>query len=179
MTELEIIESIKKGNNNDFSTLVDSYQNQLSCYLLSKCHNRQDAEDILQETFISAYKYLHSYNPEWKFSTWLFTIAKRLLSKHYKKSENTIYETEPLAITTTEDENLFVENIWITIKATVNKSSFDTLWFYYCEEFSIKEIAQILHCSQSWVKMTLYRSKKKLAKNTEIKSYFEDCYITG
>ena len=55
----------------------------------------------------------------------------------------------------------------------LNQQAFDVLWFYYVEEFSIKEISQILHSSQSWVKMTLFRSKRKLAKNENIYTLFQ------
>ena len=59
----------------------------------------------------------------------------------------------------------------------LNQQAFDVLWFYYVEEFSIKEISQILHSSQSWVKMTLFRSKRKLAKNENIYTLFQQVLI--
>lgn len=178
MKEIELIHSAKNGDVDSFSKLLLLHQGALSCYLLTACKNKHDAEDILQDTFISAYKYLASYNVTWKFKTWLFTIAKRLLYKHYKQKHN---KEEPRFEQQTyiDEGGSHETNIWPIIKKHVSKQSFDVLWFFYSEEFSIKEIAQILHCSQSWVKMSLFRSKKKLGKNTEIQNLFLDLITVG
>ena len=66
------------------------------------------------------------------------------------------------------------DNIWVHIKEILKQDAYDVLWFFYVEQFSIKEIAKILQRSQSWVKISLYRSKKKLLKNEIIQSLSED-----
>ncbi len=172
MQEKQLINEIIAGKCEKFSQLIKSHQQALSCYLLTNTKNKEDAEDILQETFLNAYKYLSSYNPKWKFKSWLFTIARRLLYKYYQQKEMPDF-IQPQYV---EIEDCFIQtnNIWSTVKRIVNQQSFDVLWLFYSEEFSIKEIACILNCSQSRVKMCLYRSRKKLAKNTEVQSYFNE-----
>lgn len=171
--ELKIIRSAQQGNPTSFACLVTTYQNQLHCYLVTKCYNSADAEDITQETFINAYKYIQSYKEEWKFSTWLYTIANRMVKKHndyYIKLENYIVVEEISKI----DEGLIDnKNIWIPIRSLLNSFAFDVIWFYYVEEFNIRETARILRCSQSRIKMSLFRSKRKLANSKDIKFLFQ------
>jgi RNA polymerase sigma-70 factor (ECF subfamily) len=177
MNEQSIIQKAINGDHSCFSQLVSAYQKQLATYLVSRCHNSHDAEDIMQETFINAYKYLHSYKSQWQFSTWLYTIANRLINKH---KQPFFFSNEFLVSeqTTSIDESLKdQQNIWYTIKGVVSNRAFDVLWFFYVEEFTIKEIAQILQSSQSLVKMSLYRSKRKLAKNENIYSLFQQVLI--
>ncbi|VAW44873.1 hypothetical protein MNBD_GAMMA03-1617 [hydrothermal vent metagenome] len=174
MSERILIQQAKSGCQASFSQLIKVYQTRLYQYLLARCQNSYDADDVLQDTFISAYKYLHSYNDNWQFNTWLFTIANRLIKKQHKFSYQ--YDELPTIDTSVELEELSIDenNIWVQIKKVVNSQSYDLLWFFYVEELSIKEIAQILQKSQSWVKIVLYRSKKKLSINSSIIALSKD-----
>ena len=172
--EVTLIRNAQQGNSASFSELVIIYQKQISSYLVTKCYNSNDAEDIMQETFINAYKYIQSYNENWKFSTWLYTIAKRLIKKHndyYNKHKD---YSEPEAIAMIDENVPSKENIWYHIRLILNSFAFDVVWFHYVEEFKIREIAQILGSSQSKVKMSIFRSKRKLAKSKTIQSLFQE-----
>jgi len=183
MNEQRLIQQAQQevANNitGSFSQLVMLYQARLHQYLLARCHSRHDADDVLQETFISAYKYLGSYNSQWQFSTWLFTIANRLI----KKQNNMYNQNDELsAIDQSSELGLIAikqNNIWIQIKKVLAADAYDVLWFFYIEELSLKEIAQILQRSQSWVKISLFRSKKKLASSENIKQLSEDFLMQG
>ncbi len=179
MPEQNLIKRAQDGCHASFSQLVKTHQARLYSYLLARCHNSYDADDILQETFISAYKYLHSYKNKWQFSTWLFTIAKRLITKQHKFTKQ--YDDLSKIDTSVELEELEIDknNIWLQIKAVINSESYDVLWFFYAEELSIKEIAQILQKSQSWVKISLYRAKKKLSINKNIRVLSNDFLMQG
>lgn len=169
MNEKSLIQQAQQGSTNCFSQLVQLYQARLYHYLLARCHNAYDAEDVLQDSFISAYKYIHSYQPEWQFSTWLFTIANRLI----KKQHSQYYQEIPLTLNTIINVERPLEdrdNIWIEIKQILKPAAYDVLWFFYIEQLSIKEIAQIVQHSQSWVKISLFRSKKSLADSQEIQN---------
>ena len=180
MNELILIEKSQLGDTSCFSQLVKLYQVRLFQYLLARCHSSYDAEDIMQETFISAYKYIESYKKHWKFSTWLFTIANRLI----KKQHNIYYRNEEFTVpfqesTSNQIHTIDTNNIWIQIKNILKADAFDVMWFFYIEELTIKEIAQILKHGQSWVKISLFRSKKKLAKSSIIQSLSKDYLIKG
>ena len=179
MNELNLIVKAQSGITSCFSQLVSLYQARLYHYLLARCQSSYDAEDVLQETFISAYKYLNSYKPKWQFSTWLFTIANRLIKKQHKlyyyNSQTIIIEATDEIDSTSIDRN----NVWIQVKNILNSESYDVLWFSYIEQLNIKEIAHIIKRSQSWVKISLFRSKKKLAKNKNIKTLLNDFLLQG
>lgn len=166
MNEQQLIIKAQQGATDCFTQLVSAYQARLFSYLMARCQNRLDAEDVLQETFISAYKYLKSYDAQWQFSTWLFTIARRLLSKlktTYHLTLDALAGNEP----NNEADPFAVDqsNIWRLIKQDLKPNSYDVLWFYYTEQLSIKEIAHIMNQSLSWVKTNLHRSKMKLGNN--------------
>ena len=76
-SELQLIEAAKAGSADAFADLVRSYRERLLRFLLTRCSSLADAEDVLQDTLISAYRYIHSYDPRWRFSTWLYRIAIR------------------------------------------------------------------------------------------------------
>ena len=179
MNEKQIIEDAIKGNKNSFSCLIKTHQARLYQYLLVRCHSVHDAEDVLQDTFINAYKYLYSYNYEWEFSTWLFTIANRLIKRQHKM----YYQDKDLSISAqiTELDKCSIDqsNIWVHIKDVIKSDAYDVLWFYYIEELSIKEISKILQKSISWVKMKMYRSKKKLAVSKKLRTLSKDFLMLG
>jgi len=178
MNEKRLINQAKAGETNCYSQLVSMYQERLYHYLLARCHNSFDAEDVLQDTFINAHKYIQSYQSKWQFSTWLFTIANRLIKKQHDK----YYKNDDLSQTLIDYPNhndFDRNNIWIQIKKILNSEAYDVLWFFYIEELSIKETAHILQRSQSWVKISLFRSKKKLANSKNMKKLSNDFLMQG
>ena len=79
--ELQLIDAAKAGSADAFADLVLRYRDRLLRFLLTRCASYADAEDALQDTLINAYRYLHSYDPRWRFSTWLYRIAIRNAQK--------------------------------------------------------------------------------------------------
>lgn len=174
MDEKQIIIEAQYGDEVSFSRLIKMHQIRLYQYLLVRCHSIHDAEDVLQDTFINAFKYIGSYDSNWKFSTWLFTIANRLIKKHHKM----YYQDKEISTEPQFDElekcSIDRKNIWVIIKSLVKSEAYDVLWFYYVEELTIKEISKILQKSVSWVKMTLLRNKKKLAVSKKLRALSND-----
>jgi len=176
MNEQTLIKQAQNGVTSSFSKLVTLYQTRLYQYLLARCYNSHDADDVLQETFISAFKYIQSYQVKWKFSTWLFTIAKRLIKKQhilYYRPDSSI-DILALRYDNIEVDVIEQNNIWCQVKIILKADAYDVLWFFYVEGLRLNEIAHILQRSQSWVKISLYRSKKKLACNKNMQLIFKD-----
>jgi RNA polymerase sigma-70 factor (ECF subfamily) len=69
------LELLQKGNPEEFSRLVDTYSSKIYRLAIKILNQQQDAEDILQETFLKAYRGLKSFDGRSKISTWLFRIA--------------------------------------------------------------------------------------------------------
>lgn len=175
MTEQQLISQAQQGATHCFSQLVATYQGRLYSYLLARCHNTHDADDVLQETFINAFQYLKSYDCQWQFSTWLFTIARRILSKIKAVYHVAIDAVNPAELVTeTNDLQLDQHNLWRIIKSELKPNQYDLLWFFYMEQASINEIAHIMNQSPSWVKTNLHRCKMKLSNNQELALLLEE-----
>jgi len=142
--ELQLIDAAKAGSAKAFADLVKSYRVRLLRFLLTRCASHADAEDALQDTFIAAYRYLHSYDPRWRFSTWLYRIAIRNAQKI--RQENVVEigdlsdeEDDPLLHCIAASET---ENLWISARRVLNDHVVAATWLRYAEDMSIKDIPQ-------------------------------------
>ena len=86
VTDHRLISEFKAGSMEAMEKIVERYGNQIFTFGLKMCAHLQDAEDIAQETFLSAFRYLDSFREETKLRNWLFKIAARAcLRKRRKK----------------------------------------------------------------------------------------------
>ena len=93
-TDGEIVKLVLSGDIQLFSLLVARYEKFVFSYLLSKYSDVYEIEDVVQETFLKAYRHLSSYDCERKFSNWLITIARNLLFDNRKKNSRNIASTD-------------------------------------------------------------------------------------
>ena len=129
-----------------FIELVTAEQEPLRRFLLSLCRgNRDEAEEIAQETLIKAYLASGGYVERYKFSTWLFKIAYRTFLDHIKRPSHTV---EPLDDRipggTPADEAFRYEALYHAIGQLPERSRAAIL-LYHIEGYSVKEIAVITH----------------------------------
>jgi len=75
LTDIEIIESVKRGNTADFSLLIKRYQDKAFSLLRRLLKNEMDAEEALQDCFLKAYNSLRDFRQDAKFSTWFYRIV--------------------------------------------------------------------------------------------------------
>ena len=75
LSDIEIIESIKRGNAADFSLLVNRYKDKAFSLLKRLLKNEMDAEEVLQDCFLKAFNSLKDFRQEAKFSTWFYRIV--------------------------------------------------------------------------------------------------------
>ena len=91
----EAINLAKTNNQKAFGYLFESFWDYLYSYLLKKTGNEDQAEDIAVRTFAKAFDKIHTFNPSFKFETWLTTISKNIqIDQHRKQnSKNKIDST--------------------------------------------------------------------------------------
>ncbi len=77
MNEQERIAACLRGDGEEFRPIVNEYQGPLTALAMNMLRNRQDAEDICQETLVQAFLHLDRYDPRLSFRNWLFTILYR------------------------------------------------------------------------------------------------------
>jgi len=162
--ELQLVDAAKAGSAKAFAGLVESYRVRLLRFLLTRCASHADAEDALQDTFIAAYRYLHSYDPRWRFSTWLYRIAIRKVQKIRHESVVDIgdlsdEEGDPLLHCIAASDT---ENLWISARRVLKDDVFTATWLRYAEDMSINDISKALDRSDSWTKVNLLRARKAL-----------------
>lgn len=156
----------QRGCRASFAELVERYGVRLFDFLRYKTNSLQDAEDLVQDTFVKAYENIHRYDDSWKFSTWLFTIASRLASSHFRRLRpwRMLEEIESGGI---GPGQMMVKretgkNLW-KMAQDLSKNQYQALWLKYAQNMSIKEIARVMRKSQVNVKVLLYRARLNLA----------------
>jgi RNA polymerase sigma-70 factor, ECF subfamily len=168
-TDAELVCQAQAGSASAFERLVERYQERLFRFLLTRCATRADAEDALQDTFVNAFRYLDSYNPHWRFSTWLYRIAMRNAAKI--ASGHPVLTADVEAEVADDAPGLLQEcireaereNLWITARQLLSDEVFAALWLRYAEDMPVKEISRALGRPQTWTRVSLLRARKRLA----------------
>src|SRR5437868_14430313 len=83
----EVITQVLKGDHQAYAVLVNRYQNYVFTLTLRMIRSREDAEEVAQDVFIKAYKYLADFKGASKFSTWLYTIVNNTCITFLRKKK--------------------------------------------------------------------------------------------
>ncbi len=181
------LEALRAQDRAEFARLVEVYSNAMYRLALKMLNNPQDAEDILQETFLKAYRALPNFDGRSSVSTWLYRIATNealmMLRKHKnivvsidEPDENNEETQEPLEIVDwcclPEGELLSAEGR-AHLESAVEKLP-HTLRVVFLlrdiEGLSTEETSQVLKLSESAVKTRLSRARLRLRE--ELSSYY-------
>jgi RNA polymerase sigma-70 factor (ECF subfamily) len=81
----ELVKKTIRGDDRSFEMIVQKYQNPIINYIGRTLRNYNLALEFTQEVFIKAYKSLHTFNPRYKFKTWLFKIASNHVIDYWRK----------------------------------------------------------------------------------------------
>lgn len=162
--EPKLIEAAKAGSADAFCSLAQLYRERLLRFLLTRCASFADAEDALQDTFIAAFRYIKSYDPRWRFSTWLYRIAIRNAAKLKTGDVAELgdlrdEESDPLKQCIADSET---ENLWVSAKRALSDEVFTAMWLRYAEDMSVNDISTTLDRSVSWTKVNLMRGRRAL-----------------
>jgi RNA polymerase sigma-70 factor (ECF subfamily) len=167
------IEKIINGDTNAFSILVERYKDLVYTLAIRMVKHKEEAEEITQDTFIKAYKSIHKFKGDSKFSTWIYRVAYNTcldaIKKHKKLQSNvpineyTEHEVKAidnaLDIMEAKERSVVIKNC---IEKLPSEDAF-LMTLYYYEELSLDEIADITGLKANNVKVKLFRSRKKLA----------------
>lgn len=149
-----------------FIELVKTEQNTLRCFLLALCcGNKEEADEIAQETLVKAYLSIPSYVEKGKFRSWLFKIAHNTFLNH--KSAAKVYEAlesaETVADSSPADSGFIHQKLYLAL-GTLPPKERSAITLYYLSGYSIKEIARISDNSEEAVKKQLSRGREKLKR---------------
>lgn len=171
-TDEELAREARAGSRRSFEELAARYRRRLFVYLRPRLGSDQDAEDMVQETFLKLYRNIGSYDPAFRFSTWLYTAAGRLAISSYRKKgaapgtvrlEDVPDVADAKAAPTRATE---AAEIWDSARS-LGGNQFRALWLRYGEELTVEEIARALGRSRLAVRMLLHRARTNLMKKTD------------
>lgn len=186
MDEQLCVEQVLRGNTSAFSYFVETYQDMAMTIAYRICGNRQDAEDVVQESFVKAYRNLHSFRAVGKFSSWLYRIVYNTAITHSRtmiwhshqdmdiENASEVAENElELRIEEKDRSKMIAETL-----EKMPQGDALLLTLYYMEDNSVKEIAKITGLNDSNVKVKLFRARKlfkellgkKIGHNVEVQS---------
>ncbi|MBN1532168.1 MAG: RNA polymerase sigma factor [Spirochaetes bacterium] len=100
--DIQVVESVLAGNTDDFSKIVEKYQDRVFRYVFAKLSNYDEAMDVTQEIFIMTLEALASFRRESKFSTWFFSIMINYCKNYHKKRGR--FTSVPLTFSRGEEE---------------------------------------------------------------------------
>ena len=175
----ELVSSAKSGNKKSFDKLYEITHNDVWYNCLSLLKDEENAKDIMQETYITAFLKLDTLNDEQKFCGWITSIAVNKCKNKLKGKVEYQIDDEVLIVETETDELMLPEE-YITkaekrkvllqiMEDTLSFNQYQTVLMFYFDEMSISEIAQGLEISEGTVKSRLNSSRAKM--KTAIEDY--------
>ncbi len=171
LTDEQIIDSIKKGNQADFALLIDRYKDKAFSLLRRIVKNELDAEEILQDCFMKVYNSIDTFRFESKFSTWFYRIVynaglsaiankKRQIEKEMSSVEDHYYLEYEDDRTYAESEN--VKQYVIKLVDKLPPRNALVIILFYIDDMSLKDISEVLDISLVNTKVLLHRSRNIL-----------------
>ncbi len=178
LNDNEIISKVLSGDHQAYAIIVNRYQNYVFTLTLRMIKSREDAEEVAQDVFIKAYKYLSDFRGASKFTTWLYTIVNNTCITFLRKKK--------LDIRSLDNEHVFAtaDNIDSGIRANMveQKSKVamvndaigllgtddaQIITLFYKGEQSLEEIAEILGLETNTAKVRLHRARTRLKEKME------------
>ena len=170
--ESELVQRLKSKTNidNAFKELVTLYKEQLYWHIRNIVKSHDDADDVLQNTFIKVYKNIDSFKGESKLYSWMYRIATNeaitFINKRAKQLQITNEEAQELAINNLASD-VYFEGEAIQLKlqkaiATLPRKQQLVFNMKYFEELKFKDMSDILETSEGALKASYHIAVKKI-----------------
>lgn len=175
--DLKLVLEILKGNIDSFNILVNKYELSILRFIYNNVRDKEAAEDITQEVFITVYNKLYTFNKEYKFSNWLFQIARNkcidYMRKYKRVYEANVEEVEIMSRDISPEQNAefkevkkLVENFIETLNDTDKQI---ILLRYSNEHMTFTDIAEVLSLGESAVKKRYYKTRERFREYRAVK----------
>lgn len=175
MEEIEknIILLCQKKDIGAFSKMYEFYKDKIYNLCLYMTKNQQDAEDIMQDIFLSVWKNIKKFNYQSKFSSWIYQIAvNHCIDKARKNKKVQFYPLSEIKAEGKSPEEIFhqkeIKQILRNAISKLNPKFKIYIILRDKEGFSYEEISKILKVSLNVVKINVHRAREQLAKELEI-----------
>lgn len=171
-SEQDLIHAALAGDRSAAAGLVQAHQASLYSFMLRRCGRPEMAEDVVQEAFVRALTNLHRFDTRFRFSTWLFTIAKRLHCNAVQKCAPS-YDSDLVAFTAAdmqsegdplsvqEDRSRARNDLDLALTRLPETQREIVVLFHQCD-WPIARIAEHYLMPSGTVKSHLHRGRRKL-----------------
>lgn len=168
MEEREIIEGCLAGSPVSSRAMVEAFGNLVLSVALNVLGNRQDAEDVCQETFLQVFRRLGTYDRDRSFKTWLLTIAYRrsldMLRKKRRFSEfSARARFDPALMARGGNPGpADPEPLPSALLKALSPRERTALTLWATEGYTAKDISEVLSCSASTARVYLFNARRKI-----------------
>jgi RNA polymerase sigma-70 factor (ECF subfamily) len=178
-----LVEKAQGGDIDAFSMLYDELLNPIFRFCFFKVSNKETAEDITSDVFLTVWNKLSSYEKteDIQFSSWVFRIAHNKVMDYFRRNRDTLELKEELEIESTsfdevskKVENDFLREELLNALSNIPKSQAESLALKYFSELENNEIAQIMDKSETAVRILQSRGLKTIREYLEVKHQFEE-----
>ena len=178
LNDNEIISQVLNGNQQAYAVLVNRYQNYVFTLCLRIVKGREDAEEVAQDVFIKAYKYLADFRGASKLTTWLYTIVNNTCISFLRKKKLDIHSLDNEKVFEVADSqdsgmraNLVEQKSRISMVneaiGLLNPADAEIITLFYKAEQSLEETAQVLGIEVNAAKVRLHRARTRLKEKME------------
>ena len=176
MHEVELIQSILDGNQQDFKLLIKKYEANVFRTAIGFVHNKQDAEEITQDVFVKVYQSLSSFNNKAAFSTWLYRITVNSSLNYLRKKKRKGFwvslselvqlpskDKQPETIITERSEQTIIQQALDSLPGKQRQAFVLSKY----EELPQRQVADIMQISEGAVEQLIQRAKNNLKNKLE------------
>lgn len=181
LNDNEIIRLVLSGDHPAYAELVNRHKDYVFTLVLRIVKNREDAEEVAQDVFVKAYKYLADFKGNSKFTTWLYTIANNTSISFLRKKRPEVLSMDNervFEMAENQDSGMNANQVeqkskqYMVTKAIslLAPDDAEIITLFYKGEQSLEEIAAILRIEQNTAKVRLHRARARLKEKME--TYF-------
>jgi RNA polymerase sigma-70 factor (ECF subfamily) len=171
------IEQIIAGNSNAFSFIVDRHKNKAFNLAFRICGNREEAEEVAQDSFLKAYKSLGSFKMKSSFATWFYRIVYNTAISNVRLKRKGILSIEDFPADATdfiggntseeEAESEYRNSLINFALQKISEEERGLVSLFYYDEMSTDEISDVTGISKSNIKVKLFRARQKMLEIIE------------
>ena len=166
--DIILIEEIISGNKNAYGKLVKKYAKSLYFFINKIVFDKNEIDDLVQDTFIKAFENIEKYNKQFAFSTWLFFLGKNICIDFLRRKKmNLVYDYDfgkDSDNITILDQIIIGEDV-IKLNKAINKlkpKEQEVIKLKYIEELKTKQVAIKLDIGEKYINRVIYRTVEKL-----------------
>ncbi|MCI0331282.1 MAG: sigma-70 family RNA polymerase sigma factor [candidate division Zixibacteria bacterium] len=165
-----LLKEVQGGSQEAFSRLVDRYKNRLFNLVVRMIPAREEAEDIVQETFLRVFQHKNNFDPKYCFSTWIYTIALNLAKNNLRRKKKVkfleLFDLEETSEEPAVEPGRVALGPWIEKEIEKLPEKYKTAFLLReMDELPYEEIAEITGVPTGTVKSRVNRARMILAES--------------